>query len=137
MEFVPFDNFKDVSFVAEGGFSKIYKAIWINGPITNWSEKKQKYNHRKNMTVALKELNNFKNLNSKELNEVLRGQKYTKASDIYYVGINDRPTVIDLYKIFERNGKLGYRREESNPTNITESPNIGPATVNNPDAIWL
>uniref|UniRef100_U9U5B4 Serine-threonine/tyrosine-protein kinase catalytic domain-containing protein n=1 Tax=Rhizophagus irregularis (strain DAOM 181602 / DAOM 197198 / MUCL 43194) TaxID=747089 RepID=U9U5B4_RHIID len=29
-----------------------------------------------------------------------------------------------------------YRREESNPTKIAESPDIGPATANNPDAIY-
>src|SRR4051794_18143500 len=40
MEFVPYDNFRDVSFIAEGGFSKIYKATWIGGPITNWNEGK-------------------------------------------------------------------------------------------------
>src|SRR5687767_7637653 len=26
MEFVPFDRFKDIEFIAEGGFSKVYKA---------------------------------------------------------------------------------------------------------------
>ncbi|GET59459.1 kinase-like domain-containing protein [Rhizophagus irregularis DAOM 181602=DAOM 197198] len=93
MEFVPFDNFKDVSFVAEGGFSKIYKAIWINGPITNWSEKKQKYNRRKNMTVALKELNNSKNLNSKELNElkIYYSCKYRTAYINKYYGVTQNP----------------------------------------------
>ncbi|PKY55937.1 kinase-like protein [Rhizophagus irregularis] len=93
MEFVPFDNFKDVSFVAEGGFSKIYKSIWINGPITNWSEKKQKYNRRKNMTVALKELNNSKNLNSKELNElkIYYSCKYRTAYINKYYGVTQNP----------------------------------------------
>src|ERR1044072_3272733 len=33
LEFVPYDQFKDVEFIAEGGYSKIYKATWINGPI--------------------------------------------------------------------------------------------------------
>src|SRR6266496_4182679 len=41
MEFVPYEQFKNVEFIAEGGFSKIYKAIWINGPITI---RKIKYN---------------------------------------------------------------------------------------------
>jgi len=70
MEFVPYDNFKVVEFVAEGGFSKIYKATWIDGPITNWNKKKQKYYRRSNTIVALKELDNSQNINSKELNEV-------------------------------------------------------------------
>ena len=66
MEFVPYDQFKDVEFIAEGGFSKIYKATWIDGPV-------KKYNRNireRNSTVVLKKLNNSKNITSKELNEV-------------------------------------------------------------------
>ena len=70
MEFVPYDRFKNVEFIAEGGFSKIYKATWIDGPITDWNDEKQIYDCNGEMTVALKELNNSKNINSKELNEV-------------------------------------------------------------------
>src|SRR4051794_9870479 len=58
MEFVPYFKFKDVEFVAEGAFSKIYKATWIDGQISNYIQ------------VALKELNNSEKINSKELNEV-------------------------------------------------------------------
>jgi len=66
MEFVPYNIFENVEFVAEGGFSKIYKATWIDGLIKHW------YNYDRNgkMTVALKELNYSKYINSKELNEV-------------------------------------------------------------------
>ena len=70
MEFVPYDKFKNVEFIAEGGFSKIYKATWIDGPIYNWNDDEQKFNRFGEMTVALKELNNSENIDSKELNEV-------------------------------------------------------------------
>ena len=70
MEFVPYEQFKNVEFIAEGGFSKIYKATWIDGPITDWNDDEQKFNCKGEMTVALKELNNSENINSKELNEV-------------------------------------------------------------------
>jgi hypothetical protein len=56
MEFVPFDQFKNIEFIAEGGFSKIYKATWIDGP--------------NNRTVVLKKLKHSKNITSRELNEV-------------------------------------------------------------------
>src|SRR6266498_3189008 len=57
MEFVQYNRFVNVKFIAEGGFSKIYKATWLNGPITYWNDEKQEYNHDNNsdMTVALKE----------------------------------------------------------------------------------
>src|SRR5438477_655363 len=58
MEFVPYNRFKNLEFIAEGGFSKIYKAIWGNGPIIYWNDGKQR---RANVTVALKELNNSEN----------------------------------------------------------------------------
>ena len=66
MEFVPYFKFNDIEFVAEGGFSRIYKATWNDGPIKHWDC----YNRIGKMTVALKELNNSNNINSKELNEV-------------------------------------------------------------------
>src|SRR5205814_2189689 len=46
MKFIFYNKFEDIEFIAEGGFSKIYKGIWIDGP--------------KRMVVALKELNNSK-----------------------------------------------------------------------------
>ncbi|GBC24623.1 uncharacterized protein OCT59_009234 [Rhizophagus irregularis] len=70
MEFVSYDKFKDLEFIAEGGFSKVYKAIWEDGPITSWNREKFKYNRQANKTIALKELNNSKDINSKELNEI-------------------------------------------------------------------
>src|SRR3954447_21693331 len=66
MEFVPHDQFKNIEFIAEGGFSKIYKAIWIDGPIINYNSN-SRYSSE---TVVLKKLNNSKNITSKELNEV-------------------------------------------------------------------
>jgi hypothetical protein len=71
LEFVPYDKFKNIEFIAEGGFSKIYKATWIDGPLSNrWNKEKQKSYRRGKMRVVLKELNNSKNIDSKELNEV-------------------------------------------------------------------
>ena len=66
MESVPYDQFKDIEFIAEGGFSRVYKATWIGGPKYNrsrWRNDKRQ--------VVLKKLNNSKNITSKELNEVI------------------------------------------------------------------
>src|SRR2546421_10318941 len=43
MEFVPYGRFKNVEFISEGGFSKIYKATWVDGSIRGWNNKKQSY----------------------------------------------------------------------------------------------
>jgi hypothetical protein len=72
LEFVPYDQFKNVEFIAEGGFSKIYKATWVDGPISlNKKRSAQNVIRDNNHTVALKKLNNSNNITSKELNEVL------------------------------------------------------------------
>ncbi|CAB5365673.1 unnamed protein product [Rhizophagus irregularis] len=68
MEFVPYDQFKNIEFIAEGGFSKIYKATWIDGPVYNYSHKNNI--RENNYTVVLKKLNNSNNITSKGLNEL-------------------------------------------------------------------
>ncbi|CAB5150149.1 unnamed protein product [Rhizophagus irregularis] len=67
MEFVPYNKFKDITFIHEGGFSKIYKATWNEGP-RDWRAPSP-YRSGK-MTVALKELNDSYNINSGELEEL-------------------------------------------------------------------
>src|SRR6266480_5776276 len=54
MEFVPHDQFKNIEFIAEGGFSKIYKATWTDGPVGNYNDKRDV--RSPNYTVALKKL---------------------------------------------------------------------------------
>ncbi|GBC02887.1 hypothetical protein RclHR1_04880012 [Rhizophagus clarus] len=70
MVFVPYDKFKDVEFIAEGRFSKINKTICIDGLIYSWSVKRHKFSYQGASLVALKELNNSKNISSKDLNEL-------------------------------------------------------------------
>jgi hypothetical protein len=41
MEFVPYEQFINVKYIAEGGFSKIYKATWIDGPVINYKRIKE------------------------------------------------------------------------------------------------
>ncbi|CAB5206740.1 unnamed protein product [Rhizophagus irregularis] len=69
LEFVPYDQFKNIEFIAEGGFSKIYKAIWVDGPICEHFSYYTNIICENNYTVVLKKLNNSKNITSKELNE--------------------------------------------------------------------
>src|SRR3954451_10948839 len=49
MEFVSHDQFKNIEFIAEGGFSKIYKATWVDGPVKNYNRKRD--NRQPNYTV--------------------------------------------------------------------------------------
>ncbi|EXX56136.1 Mkk2p [Rhizophagus irregularis DAOM 197198w] len=83
MEFVPYDQFKNIEFIAEGGFSKVYKAIWIKGPVRGWNYRSS--NRLGNYPVVLKKLNNSNNITSKELNELKVYYNYSsKQKNDYY-----------------------------------------------------
>ncbi|EXX78141.1 hypothetical protein RirG_017660 [Rhizophagus irregularis DAOM 197198w] len=84
MEYVPYEQFINIEFIAEGGFSKIYKATWIDGLVINYSNKK--YIRSQNYTVVLKKINDSKNITSKELNELKIFYDYSsKNKDDYYI----------------------------------------------------
>jgi len=59
LEWVPFDKFTDIKEIGEGGFAKMYSAMWTD---TNDNDKEIK--------VALKRLNRSQNMTDKYLNEV-------------------------------------------------------------------
>jgi serine/threonine protein kinase len=69
MIFVPYEKFENIELIGEGGFSKIYKAIWIDCKISYRGNLDHSLRN-KSKTVALKKLNNSKNITSRELNEV-------------------------------------------------------------------
>ncbi|CAG8648280.1 5865_t:CDS:2 [Rhizophagus irregularis] len=68
MIFVPYEKFENIEFIGEGGFSKIYKATWIDCKISDKGTLDY-FLHNESKTVALKKLKNSKNITSKELNE--------------------------------------------------------------------
>ena len=70
MKFNPYDQFKDIEFIGKGGFSKIYKATWTDGP-SYWNEENESFEcEDPNKIVALKRLNNSANITLQELKEV-------------------------------------------------------------------
>ncbi|UZO05176.1 uncharacterized protein OCT59_025536 [Rhizophagus irregularis] len=89
MEFIPYDRFKDIEFIAVGGFSKIYKATWIDGPISYWNHKKQKYDSYGEMNVVLKKLSSSKYINSGGLNEIKMFYKFILSMASYDPCDND------------------------------------------------
>src|SRR5581483_7851422 len=57
LRWVPFEKFKNMKKIGEGGFSKVYAATWMKSD-------------RESMTVALKRLIGSQNMSEKYLNEV-------------------------------------------------------------------
>jgi hypothetical protein len=71
LEWMPFDRFYNIKYIAKGGFSTVYKANWIDGCIDEWDNKNENWKRKdQGMTVVLKSLNNSKNVTLKFMNEV-------------------------------------------------------------------
>ena len=96
IEWIPYDHFRNILFLAHGGFSTVFKAIWLDGYIDKWDNKKHQWcrvfeslnsddyenvkiknvksplngTETKKTDVILKRLNNSSNINLEVLNEV-------------------------------------------------------------------
>ncbi|RGB40126.1 kinase-like domain-containing protein [Rhizophagus diaphanus] len=109
MIFVPYEKFNNIELIGEGGFSKIYKATWIDCKIDSNLGTLDFSLLNESKIVALKKLNDSKNVTSKELNELrmfyhycLSGKKFSNIYDdddrlvnIYY-GITRDPITQDI-----------------------------------------
>ncbi|GBB87882.1 hypothetical protein RclHR1_14390002 [Rhizophagus clarus] len=70
LEWIPFEKFQNVTYIAEGGFGKIYSAEWTEGVIGPWNIENQEW-HRFNFNnYALKSLKNSSDICSNFLNEI-------------------------------------------------------------------
>ena len=70
LEWIEYDRFENIEYITKGGFGKVYKAFWKNGYITNWNYETNQWVRFRNRMVALKCLNNSKDITSEFLNEV-------------------------------------------------------------------
>src|SRR4051794_32371600 len=72
LEWVPYNKFTDIKYLAEGGFAKVYSAIWIDGRIKRWSQLSNDWRRSGLLTIALKMLNYSENISEDFLNEVCK-----------------------------------------------------------------
>jgi hypothetical protein len=71
VEWISYNRFYNIKYIAKGGFGKVYKANWIDGYISFWDKDDQNWKRiGQNMFVALKSLNNSKNITSEFMDEV-------------------------------------------------------------------
>ncbi|GES90480.1 kinase-like domain-containing protein [Rhizophagus clarus] len=69
LEWIPYEKFKNITYITRGGFGKIYSADWPEGSIRFWDIENQKWDKCPNVKVALKCLDNSSNLSREFLNE--------------------------------------------------------------------
>ena len=70
LEWIPYNKLESVNYLDKGGFSTIYEATWLDGPIKKWDNDEKKWIRYKNRKVALKNLDKSSNLSNEFLNEV-------------------------------------------------------------------
>ncbi|RIA82167.1 hypothetical protein C1645_881190, partial [Glomus cerebriforme] len=61
LDWIPYNRLRNIQFLAQGGFSTIYKSFWIDGPVLRWDYEKQS-NEKYGFSVALKNLNDSSNI---------------------------------------------------------------------------
>ncbi|GBC08827.1 hypothetical protein RclHR1_08400005 [Rhizophagus clarus] len=104
LEWIPYDRLYDIKYIAKGGFGKVYRANWIDGYIINnesgcWN----RYRYKENMFVALKSLNNSKNVTLEFINEITlhnRG-KINNSFIIGFYGITQDPVTKNYMMVLD------------------------------------
>ena len=71
LEWIPYEKFSGIEYLAKGGFGTVHKAKWMDRYIENWNINQNKWhrNTYKN-NVVLKSLNNSQNITTDFLQEV-------------------------------------------------------------------
>ena len=71
LERIPYNRLTNVEYLDKGGFSTVYKSIWLDGHIIKWDYENQQWSRNDNWNVVLKNLDNSSTLNDEFLNEVI------------------------------------------------------------------
>ncbi|POG79155.1 kinase-like domain-containing protein [Rhizophagus irregularis DAOM 181602=DAOM 197198] len=123
LEWVPFDKFEDIKQIGEGGFSKVYSAIWIDGKAkyikqNDGSWKKKEPEPKK---IALKKLNESQNISADYLNEIKIFWNFylNETSDVYlnFYGITKDTKTKEFMMIIELANQGNLRSVLSNDFN--------------------
>ena len=76
IEWIEYDRFENIEYLAKGGFGTTFKAIWKDGSIYKWDSENNQWIRNKtymdhpNFPVALKSLHDSQNIATDFLNEV-------------------------------------------------------------------
>ena len=70
LEWIPYEKFSDIEYLAKGGFGTVHKATWIDGNIDYWDIDQTEWVRNGSEYIVLKYLNDSQNLTTDFLQEV-------------------------------------------------------------------
>ncbi|GET52482.1 kinase-like domain-containing protein [Rhizophagus irregularis DAOM 181602=DAOM 197198] len=109
LEWIPYNKLNNINYYDKGGFSEIYRAIWLDGPIDSWNFDEQQWNRWAENEVILKNLNNSSSLSDEFLDEWKHHyncQKKSFSKFIQFFGISQDPNNLN-YMIIMSYAKKG------------------------------
>ncbi len=78
LEWISYNKFTNIKYIAKGGFAKVYSATWIDGRLGSIYLKRDE-----SKRIALKVLNNSKNISEDFLNEA--GEKNKNLREFFFI----------------------------------------------------
>ena len=70
IEWIPYNNLRNIKYLTEGGCSEIYTAVWIDGRYEEWDSKMKLLKRLGRQNVVLKKLENVESANRSWFDEV-------------------------------------------------------------------
>ncbi|CFW93402.1 putative Non-specific protein-tyrosine kinase [endosymbiont DhMRE of Dentiscutata heterogama] len=70
LKWIPYEQFTNIEYLAEGGFSKVYKARWQSKRSEKWNSEKKNYEELNYIEVVLKSLTSSQNITLEFLREI-------------------------------------------------------------------
>ncbi|EXX59465.1 Kic1p [Rhizophagus irregularis DAOM 197198w] len=103
LEWIPYDRFTNIKYMAEGGFAKVYSATWTDGYIINWNQEYNNWKRSGTYRVALKVLKNSREMSLDFLNEVKNLAKISNSCEgiIKFHGITQIPDTSNYALVFK------------------------------------
>lgn len=111
LEWIPYQQFTDVEFLAEGGFGKVYKAKWTEGNISYWDINNKQWNREKDYYYEEEDKN------KKNRQEIQRLENITNRTIQQEEELTNKKKEL---QDFERNEK-NYRKYRNYKTVVLKS----------------
>jgi hypothetical protein len=88
LEWIPYNRLRNIQYLAKGGFSTIYKAIWLDGNIYYWRDKKQKWKRGRNILTR----KDYKNARKNDIKNPLK-KREKKGKYIILKSLNNSSNI--------------------------------------------